>query len=50
MTKKEIEKRIEEINDNRFYLNMKDHWINEDYRKDNNYKEELRKLKEMLDK
>ena len=51
MNKEELEKRLEEIENSLFYLNMKDHWMPEDY----SYKHSLeceridvkRKLKEV---
>ena len=33
MTKEEMKNRIEAIEDSLFYINMKDRWSNEDYKK-----------------
>lgn len=50
MLKHEIEKRIEELEERKFYLAMKDRWDFEDYKLDTELFNEIRKLKEMLDK
>lgn len=41
-------KRIEELEQGRFYLSMKDHWSAEDYAQDRKWAEEIRKLKEEI--
>ena len=48
MTKNEIIKRIEELKDNIFYLNMKDRWTFEDNRKMSGYHRELTHLENQL--
>ena len=48
MLKHEIEKRIEKIEEERFYLAMKDHWTREDFDKDREYLREINKLKKDL--
>lgn len=48
MTRTEIEKRIEEIENNRFYLAMKDRWNANDYATDEKWLNELRELKKNL--
>ena len=48
MTKQEIIDRIEKIEDNKFYLNMKDRWTNADWAKIREYDRELWKLQEQL--
>lgn len=50
MNKQEIEKRIEELENRRFFLQMKDYWNFNDYRQDDELKEEIKNLKKMLDK
>lgn len=49
MNKQEIEKRIEELEKRRFFLQMKDYWNFNDYRQDDELKEEIKNLKKMLD-
>ena len=48
MTKAEIEKRIDELETQRFYLAMKDRWNADDYRTDNKWFNELLDLKKKL--
>ena len=48
MTKQEIEKQIEELEDRKFYLAMKDRWNREDYKKNDDFNKQLRELKEEL--
>lgn len=49
MTKNEIAARLEELDNMRFILAMKDHWERDDYVRDSNmYLEEL-ELKKMLE-
>ena len=48
MTRKEIEKRIDEIKTNRFYLAMKDRWSAEDFEHDRKLVNELIELKNKL--
>ena len=50
MLKHEIEKRIEKLEERKFYLAMKDRWNFEDYKLNTELFNEIRKLKEMLDK
>jgi hypothetical protein len=48
MLKHEIEKRIEKIEEERFYLAMKDRWTPSDYQADAKYCNEINQLKKML--
>ena len=48
MTRTEIEKKIEEIENKRFYLAMKDRWNANDYTTDNKWFRELLELKKAL--
>ena len=48
MTRQEIEKQIEELEDRKFYLAMKDRWNREDYKRNDNLNKQLRELKEEL--
>ena len=48
MTKQEIEKQIEELEDRKFYLAMKDRWNREDYKRNDDLNKQLRELKEEL--
>ena len=48
MTRTEIEKKIEEIENKRFYLAMKDRWNANDYTTDNKWFRELLALKKAL--
>lgn len=49
MNKQEIEKRIEKLENDRFFLNMKDRWNFNDYRRDDELKKEIKNLKKILD-
>lgn len=49
MTRTEIEKRIEDIKEERFFLAMKDFWSREDFKKDDQLKAEIKELKKALD-
>lgn len=48
MTMKEINKRLEELCKQEFYLQMKDRWTAEDYETNRKMNEEIRVLKEQL--
>lgn len=48
MTRQEIEKQIEELEDRKFYLAMKDRWNREDYKNNSNLNTQIRTLKEEL--
>ena len=48
MREQEIKNRIEEIENARFYLMMKDRWEREDYRRDDELVKELIGLKKEL--
>lgn len=48
MTRQEIEKQIEELEDRKFYLAMKDRWNREDYKRNDDLNKQLRELKEEL--
>ena len=50
MTREEIKKEIEKIEDRRFYRNMKDRWTTTDRQNDMNDYNKLKELKEALDK
>ena len=50
MTRQEIEKKIEELEDREFYLQMKDRWDWKDYEISRKRKEEIRELKKELEK
>ena len=50
MTREELEARLEEVEDRRFYLNMKDRWSSEDYALDNKLFEERLAIKKALEK
>jgi len=50
MTREELEARLEEVEDARFDLKMKDHWSSTDYRLDDKLFEERRALKEAIAK
>lgn len=43
-----LNKRIEELEKTIFYLDMIDHWTNEDRELSNKYDKELRELKELV--
>jgi len=49
MTRTEIIERIDELEANAFYLNMKDRWTPEDYRIMNKWHREIRELKKELE-
>ena len=49
MMKKEMMKRIEELDRAQFELMMKDYWNAEDYKLDRYYTQEILKLKEALE-
>ena len=48
MSKEEIEKRIESVENSLFYLDMKDRWSPEDYSYNHSLECELADLKRML--
>ena len=48
MTKEQINKQIEALEERKFYLNMKDRWNREDYKKNDDLNKQLRELKEEL--
>lgn len=48
MTREEIKKRIESLEEKRFYLAMKDMWNKEDYRKNDEWYAEIIELKKLL--
>ncbi len=48
MTRQEIEKRIEDLENRRFALAMCDRWTQADYDLDDRLSEEIRTLKEQL--
>jgi hypothetical protein len=48
MTREEIKKRIEDLEEKRFYLAMKDMWNKEDYRKNDEWYTEIIELKKLL--
>ena len=48
MTKNEILKRIDELETKKFYLAMEDHWTARDFAKNDEYFNEIQKLKAML--
>lgn len=50
MTREAIEKRINELEDARFFLAMKDRWDRRDYEADDKWFKELLGLKEQLKK
>ena len=50
MTREELEARLEEVEDARFDLKMKDHWSSEDYRLDDKLFDERLALKEAIAK
>jgi len=49
MTKEEILKKIDELEEDIFYHEMKDRWNNEDFKLNDKYKKELKELKEKLE-
>lgn len=48
MTMQEINKRLEELCKQEFYLQMKDRWTAEDYETDQKINREIQKLEEQL--
>ena len=48
MTRQEIEKQIEELEDRKFYLAMKDRWNREDYKRNDDLNKQLKELKKEL--
>lgn len=50
MSKAEIAKRIEEVEDILFYINMKDRWDSRDYAEYDKFKLELAELEQSLKK
>lgn len=48
MAREEIEKRIEELENRQFMLNMVDRWTNEDRERASKLADEIRNLKSML--
>lgn len=49
MTRTEIIERIDKLETNAFYLNMKDRWTQGDYRTMNEWRREIRELKKELE-
>lgn len=49
MTKEQIEQRIKQLEDQLFYLDMKDRWDRQDYETHDKIVEELRELQEQED-
>lgn len=48
-TREEITRRIEQVENNAFYLNMKDRWTRQDFQTMRDYDSELRELKRELE-
>lgn len=48
MTREEIIKKIEEIEEKKFYLNMKNHWSGQDYMTNSRYSSDLIQLRKLL--
>lgn len=48
MTMKEINKKLEKLCKQEFYLQMKDRWTTEDYETDREINREIQKLEEQL--
>ena len=48
MTKAEMEKRLKELENERFFLEMKDRWNAKDFETDRMYKNEIRELKKKI--
>lgn len=48
MTREEIEKRIDELESDNFYLQMKDMWNGDDYERDRKQKQKIKEYKQML--
>lgn len=49
MTRTEIIERIDKLETNAFYLDMKDRWTQDDYRTMNEWRREIRELKKKLE-
>lgn len=49
MTRAEIIERIDQLETNAFYLDMKDRWTFEDYRTMDKWRREIRELKKELE-
>lgn len=50
MTRQEIENKIKEIENKRFFLAMKDMWNREDFERDRKWNNEVRELEKELEK
>ena len=50
MTREEIIKKMDEIENSRFFLAMKDHWTRADFEIDDKWFDELLELKKELEK
>ena len=50
MTQKEIKERIDELETRQFYLAMKDRWDRDDFNYDRELTNQIRELKNLLDK
>lgn len=48
MTREEIKKKIEEIENREFYLQMKDRWNRDDFDISRKHREEIRELENLL--
>jgi len=48
MTRQEIEKRLEELQERNFYLEMQDHWTHADFEYSRRLKGEIRELTQKL--
>lgn len=48
MTREEIKKKIEEIENKEFYLQMKDRWNGNDFATSRKHREEIRELENLL--
>lgn len=48
-TREEITRRIEQVENNAFYLNMKDRWTRQDFQRMRDYDNELRELRRELE-
>lgn len=48
MTKVEMKKRLEELENERFFLEMKDRWNAKDFETDRMYRNEIRELKKKI--
>jgi ribosomal protein L29 len=49
MTREEITKRIEDLEERKFYLRMADHWTRKDYEYFDKWNNEIRELKKELE-